>query len=568
IFRFVQMSTQRSSKKVWVEEDELNDETFGDSVENITNEFDFFVLTLDEIEQKMIRETKEKNLKALERKFIFDHESFMQEKISNSENQSSLMTRNDIHHLLKIQISQLVAEEPMSENFYSHMHNILHNQTKSASDVPDTDNADTSGKTAELGRVNHKVQKLINDARNRAPKQNKFVLEGTLGKPIHGSSRTPKQAIQVGKLDSNSETKDSQQGDSRTDNTAQNFPAHQYFQTISSPQNEKRYVLQKIEKIYDTVLFMEHILRKYQILNPQYYASGPWLAKYNEAKNEMWLLLEVENPVSSEFPHPFVKILSLNKGVRIIPRVVHHLLPDQVLAMLTTLVANYESLDACKLDHTGLDISSSKQESVSLFMTCVIPSIMACISEVPLKIINGLLALFIDRNSITWVIRSKPGMVLLTLLLTRAEELKAQALSLNPNLAQSGAIDPSTIAHNNAADQHTLLRYSELYSMIISALKPQLPSLVPQLSSTLVLNQFTLNMANEDSYIWQFLASLAVAANFEQQHTLVSLLRESIFDRLQITNSPAINQETKAIVTANLNMFLNAIGLDVSQISM
>jgi DNA topoisomerase 2-associated protein PAT1 len=113
--------------------------------------------------------------------------------------------------------------------------------------------------------------------------------------------------------------------------------------------------------------------------------------------------------VIKSYPHPFISILSVAKGKKVIPRVLRHCLPDQILTLITMLVANFESLDVCKgaiWGNQGI-VSSAMLDEVELYMNTVVPPLLQFVAEAPMRIVLGLFGLFIERNNIVWVARSK-----------------------------------------------------------------------------------------------------------------------------------------------------------------
>lgn len=108
--------------------------------------------------------------------------------------------------------------------------------------------------------------------------------------------------------------------------------------------------------------------------------------------------------MKNSHPHPFISILNYSKGKKVIPRVLRHLLPEQTLTLLTMLVANFESLNVCKSE-VYADVQGNQE--IELFMNTIVPPLLGFVSEAPFRIVVGLLALFIERNNMVWVARSK-----------------------------------------------------------------------------------------------------------------------------------------------------------------
>ena len=71
-----------------------------------------------------------------------------------------------------------------------------------------------------------------------------------------------------------------------------------------------------------------------------------------------------------------------------------------------------------------------------------------------------------------------------------------------------------------------------------------------------------------DQPVWQFLAALALHASPDQQSILVTSLREKVLDIVTSVNKGWVaDEEERQTKLANVNLFLHALGLDSSQIS-
>ncbi|KAJ2513312.1 DNA topoisomerase 2-associated protein pat1 [Coemansia sp. RSA 1939] len=550
-----------------------------------------------------------------------------QEELSRYNN---MMSRHDKDYIVKIQVSQLLTDDPAADDFYCHMYQLSrgalfgqrsmqadqqqqHQQQQqqagtsaaasstaaaatgypSAENVPGhVQNANARpGASAESGarqesrpasslnrekaseqqkpshyvrphrsntqssmaRMQQQVQRIVNEARRR-PKSTHVLPEGVLGKISVNSARNPKQVIQVQRSHAGSISSQQQTGGSDPRFYSPN--PHDLGGVFSglgdarNPAAERRKTLRSIETIYDLVLRVEQLIRE-QVrlpLNTDHPSVQKWISSYNEAKERMWAELDASQPISNTYPHPLVRFLAFSKGKRIIPRLVHHLSIDQVLALTTTIIANFESLDVCRFGSfsyaSGSSVSAQQREETDLFLHAVMPPTLAFLSETPLQIINGLFALFMERNNVSWVVRTRPALVFLTVILGRSSTLR-----------QSGA-------HGfNGADQQDEFQAAELYSHLFNSLHGGLSSIFPppalsQLPSPL-----------EDLHAWQFLAALASGASVDQQHALVAEVREKVLEKVQLAKSGRLPAEIAAALISNVNLFLNALGLDASQVS-
>jgi len=174
-------------------------------------------------------------------------------------------------------------------------------------------------------------------------------------------------------------------------------------------------------------------------------------------------------------------------------------------------------------------LSPAMREEVELFLGTVIPPLFAHVSESPLNIIIGLLGLILDRTNMHTVARSKVGMSLLTILISRAELLKQSAPEMD------------------AADWEQWL---DLYNRLFDAVEPVLPVIFPG----------TVN-DTDDMYVWQYLAAMGVGASPEQQQRLVIGVKDRVMETVNV--SRALPPEMAGARLANVNLFMRAIGLDV-----
>lgn len=174
-------------------------------------------------------------------------------------------------------------------------------------------------------------------------------------------------------------------------------------------------------------------------------------------------------------------------------------------------------------------LSPAVHDEIELFAHTVMPPLFSHISDAPLNIIIGLLGLIIDRTNLHVVARSKIGMSLLTILISRAELLKQSAPEMNVTEWEN---------------------WTDLYNRLFDAVEPVLPVLFP-------------NRVNntEDMYIWQFLAAMGVGASPEQQQRLVLGVKDRVMET--VTVSKALPADMASSRLANVNLFMRAIGLDV-----
>nr|CAG8638374.1 1435_t:CDS:10 [Entrophospora candida] len=413
-----------------------------------------------------------------------------QEKISKY---NGLMTQSDKDYVNRIQISQLVTDDPYADDFYCqvysavrsrqpqpHMGNFSHHHGGNNGGGfmgHERGRHRSRGSESGLFKMQQQVLRIVNDAR-RKPKLTQLSLEGALGKIALNSVRNPRQLLQVSAK-----------------------PHDTHNATVSSPGQQQQHFHQKIPYI-TTHGVMDHkkVLRS---IENCFSAVNDECSKIIKS---MWDELRVdEQPVGAG-------ILSVRKGKKLIPRIIRYFASDQMISLLSVLVMNFESLDVCKGAIWGSQIygALTMLEDVELFMNTVVPPLLQYVAEAPIHIISRLFAFFLEKNQIIWVSRCKVGLAFLTMFLSRAEILKqGHYVSLFPPFG---------------------------YGI-------------------------------DDMYVWQFLAAMAVGASIEQQHVLVTEVRERVIETISKANNRFASDKTVHKI-ANVNLFLNALGLDASQLNL
>ncbi|KAF9327249.1 hypothetical protein BGZ91_001551, partial [Linnemannia elongata] len=395
---------------------------------------------------------------------------------------NGLMTQSDKDFINRIQISQLVTDDPYADDFYCQVYTALRNRHLQQMGIPgnmmdpegnqgDSRRRGGNGRTEQ--RMQQQVQRIVSDAK-RNPKRTNVTVEGALGKIAVNSVLNPRQLLQVSKRGSYTES------------------------------TKSHTVLGWIENVYTYVLALEQ-KRRQQPPPPRMgeeeiagEAIRRWNEEYGVLARKMWNELRITVPIGIVHPHPFISILNYSKGKKVIPRVLRHLLPEQTLTLLTMLVANFESLNVCKSE-VYADVQGNQE--IELFMNTIVPPLLGFVSEAPFRIVVGLLALFIERNNMIWVARSKPGLAFLTLFLSRAEILKQ---------GQGNYPIP---------DDREVNQWNELYHRLFNQLQTHF--------SALFMPKATMA---EDVHVWRFLAAMAVGATVDQQHVLVTEVREQVLE--------------------------------------
>lgn len=202
--------------------------------------------------------------------------------------------------------------------------------------------------------------------------------------------------------------------------------------------------------------------------------------------------------------------------------------------MLTLIVIHLDSLDVIRDAYPPADntpLSPRIKEEIELFTQALMPPLFSYVNEANLSIIIGLLGLVIDRVHLPTVLRTKIGLSILTMLISRA-------VLLTQN--QGAGAPPET------------QEWSSLFSNLFDSIEPALPVLFPTDTNI---------AAADDVYIWQFLAAMGVGASPEQQQRLVLGVKERVMETVGVARGlPAEMRERRL---GEVNLFLRGIGLDV-----
>lgn len=207
-------------------------------------------------------------------------------------------------------------------------------------------------------------------------------------------------------------------------------------------------------------------------------------------KRKLWKALRIAEQVELSSPHPFAFLLNYEKGMRVFSRFLRFLQSEQILSCFATILKRFECLEVSKVE-----LGTFNKESVDVFMNHVIPPFVAVITDSPLDVINNLFRIILERHNMQWFAKSRAGLSILTVILSRAEILKSDTTAKSP--------------------EQDLGMWSDLYNFVFESLKGQFASLFPEKSSPL-----------DELYLWQFLSAMAVGASgIEHQGILVTEVR-------------------------------------------
>ncbi|KAB5594970.1 DNA topoisomerase 2-associated protein pat1 [Ceratobasidium theobromae] len=462
-------------------------------------------------------------------------------KIAKMSKYNDLMSQSDKDFITRIQVSQLITVDP-SEDFYAN--------SLGSSGIPAAA-AHTRGRRREnaLQKMAAQVERIVNNAKVRELEkgaQGASHLQGALGK-VSGRSykAAPRQLLQVehdhiSKEDAATAKQAAQLGREALAN--QSGPG---AGIVKRDPLTRRETLMTLEGIYDRVLKIEQLQRAPPPPEDPT-AQAQWREMYEGELNSLWAYLPILTPLETSNPHPFASLLAPSKGKRLIPRLTRLFDPNRVLTMYTLLIAVFSQLDV---------VREAEQNHIQtdLFMASVLPPLVPILGNAGLRFVHGLLGLLIESGSnLVQLAGTKPGIAVLTILLSRVEILKT--------------------SEAEAPDSGELQAWQNVFNTLFRSLAQHLVSLFPSTrfatAQAFGANPYLPEGPDvADEPVWQFCAALAVNADMQQQQQLVAELRDKVLENVaSATKGWIADDRVRALKLANVNLFLHALGLDSSQI--
>ncbi|KAJ7801901.1 topoisomerase II-associated protein PAT1 [Mycena olivaceomarginata] len=498
-------------------------------------------------------------------------------KIAHMSRYNDLMTQSDKDFITRIQVSQLVTPDPYADDFYAQVYGailrsrmglqsqderVLKFGTGGGISLGNAQKAPTRRPNA-MQRMEQQVERIVSNARRREEEKglhSLHSLQGALGKTSGRSYKAaPRQLLQVDDASTSPTLAHAHAHISKED--AKDKPSEGAAKEAAKLSREtlggtgnvvrkdpltRRQVLTALEAMYDLVLKVEH-LRREQPSQEEEEAAQHWQKEYDDLVEQLWEGLKVMVPLETSNPHPFVSLLSPSKGKKLLPRLTRHIGSSRMLTLMTLLVACFTQLDVDSPER------AETERQTQAFLGSVLQSILPIVANLELHVVTALLGLLIDRShDIAAVAKTKPGLALLTLFLSRVEVIKQ---------AWSTGAEPVDVM----SAQASLEQWQAVFDQFFVLLTPHFLALFPSSRITLSAHHPTsaaLAIDIIDQPVWQFLAALALQAAPEQHQVLVTSLR----DKCQ--QGWVADEDERRTKLANVNLFLHALGLDSSQIAL
>ncbi|KAI5921693.1 topoisomerase II-associated protein PAT1 [Camillea tinctor] len=459
---------------------------------------------------------------------------------------NGLMTPQDKSFITRIQLQQLVSatgdpnehgtDAALAEDFYYQVLSNLRAGQRPNPNQPLTNFAQTylfqtgsrhgglrrhgRGPENHVQRMEQQVQRAVEAAKNK-PKNKQLVIEGSLGKISFSNAKTPKPLLNIKRTDSGSDAP--RAGSSHRPQATGNIA-------------DKKAALRDIENVYLTLMKMEDLVRNMPPPpQPNVQPDQEFIDKqveYERLINQLWNDLKVHEPISTSTVHPFINFISYPKGKKVIPRVFRHISPKQRTTILTMIIVHLDQLDVVRgaQVHTGepITLNAATRESIELFSMAVMPSLFQLLNESELDIVTGVLGLIIQGIKVDLVARTRIGVSMLTMILSRAELIK-QAGQANDQMWQ---------------------QWVATFNQFFNILEPTLPNIFPGTVTS-----------GEDIYVWQFLAAIGIGASPDEQQRLVLAVKDRVMDTVGLAKTLPADMAKERL--DNVNLFMRSIGLDV-----
>ncbi|ODM17836.1 hypothetical protein SI65_06624 [Aspergillus cristatus] len=459
---------------------------------------------------------------------------------------NGLMTPQDKNFITRIQLQQLVAaagnvgdsdpEAVLAEDFYYQVYSQIRGAPRQHPHQPLGHFAQTylfqtgnrfgghggrrNGQNADnhMQRMQQQVQRAVEAAKAK-PKNKQLIIEGSLGKISFSNAKAPRTMLNIKRPESSEGGKTAKKAQTDLSLT------------------DRKSILNSIENVYNNLMAMEDMERT---MPPPPDESDPeaiqrhmeWRQKVRSLNQKLWQALKVMEPIvpNANTPHPFIAFLSYPKGKKAIPRIFRQIDQEQRVTILTMIVVHLDTLDVVRRSQLapGESLSLDVREAVELFSQAVMPSLLMYVSEAPFNIIIGLLGLVIAQTHVQTVAKTRIGLGILTMMLSRAEIVK-----------EAGQ-----------AEERDWQQWVEKFNVLFDTLEPIFADIFPA----------SIN-AGDDMYVWQFLAAVGIGASPEQQQRLVIAVKDRVMETVNYSKTLPPDMGSQRL--GNVNLFMRAIGLDV-----
>ena len=470
---------------------------------------------------------------------------------------SGIMNPKDKDFVTRFQLSQIVTDDPYNEDFYAQVFRVIHPRIRGGylQEPTQPNNSiaqaylDQSGhrlggryKRADvaLQRMQQQVQKAVTVAKER-PKLTQYAREGSLGKISVGNGKKPRQQLEIFSQAAQNEIDKQEARESGEQKQGQEaYDLESKIRKFKSPAITGPSEARKKFTKKDIMSILENIISNVMAVESKTRVSN------DVDTSELWESLHIfdQNPTaggSEEEVNPFIQCLNYNKALKILGRLFKFLSREQILTIVTLIMANLEKLKVIKegsySTYPDKKVPGSIVRLIDLYSVTFSKVLMNAVQEFRFNEIIGLLVILIEHNNVAFVSTTKIGLSILTTLLSRAELIKGE-----------GSISATDLSEWSAC-------YDELFTSLESRIAEIFPPHPDNFDDG----------SSKENYVWQFLATLSLGGKLSHQRIIVDEVRDQIFGVMNrakaIDNLDVANLYKKQNLLNNLNMYLVVMGL-------
>ncbi|EPZ34281.1 Topoisomerase II-associated protein PAT1 domain-containing protein [Rozella allomycis CSF55] len=213
-----------------------------------------------------------------------------------------------------------------------------------------------------------------------------------------------------------------------------------------------------------------------------------------------------------------IQVLNHTKGKRLLKKLISYLDNVSKCQLLDIFIRYFEYIDVVS--------PFAGHEEIEVFVQSLLMPMAEFVNEIEMSRLLSWLNILVDKTSFLKIAMSKAGLVLLCVFVSRGDFLKS----------------------SDEKNTYTLEAH-EFRESVVGRLYKILESRFLDLFPAPTESAF---------YVWQFLSLLVTAISTDQRHALVLGVRERVLSTVQ-SNNPTFIQD--------LNIFLNPLGLDASQLT-
>ncbi|GJJ11363.1 hypothetical protein Clacol_005595 [Clathrus columnatus] len=493
---------------------------------------------------------------------------------------NDLMTQSDKDFITRIQVSQLVTSDPYTEDFYAQVLGSLRRGNVKWFGNSNVGQRLNSRREHAMHRMAEQVYRIVENAKAREKEKGQNgvnPLQGVLGKTSGRSYKAaPRQLLQVESVTSPSPNSSPRLRDQHLHHLGPEdgkhaLPDKNVYENIEVKEPlTYRQALAIIENLFDYTIEWETNRRFIPEENTEDYEN--WLTTQKAIEAKMWEASQINAPLDGRYPHPLVSVLTPLKGKKVLKRIIRVMDARQLRITLTLVTRLFRDFDIIQDYHVteSLIDTKEKQETerhVHAFEEYVLDPLLSALAVAPLSFVSGQLHLLTDPVTIA---RTRPGIILLTHIFTRAAVIKDRTLTF-----QAGGVTDGMIGEDIATAEE-FQQWQTCFDNLFQLFAPHFLSFFPSIriiaslpygAETQLQNSLALDAA--DQPVWGFFAAMAVPATLEQQGLIVTQLREKVLEIvLRIQQGWIVDENERDLKLRNINSFLHAIGLDSSQINL